>query len=115
MRSGRFRHRFKLMKPKLGSDGEAERNEYGEETGDLTLVSYPWCSIIDSRNNENVSTAVVGQESIKFEIRYSKIFENPDTNMVIVFEDNKYDITSVVDPHRRREMMHITAVKRRQQ
>ncbi len=113
IRSGRMRHRFKLLSPKLDDDGNLIRNDYGTPTGETDIVARPWCNIIDNKSSESVGTAINGQETIIFEIRYSKQFINPETNMFIEFENETYDITSSFDPHKRRERLHVTAIKRR--
>jgi head-tail adaptor len=113
IRSGRYRHRFILLKPKLGEDGEPARNSYGELTGETTIVQRPWCAIIKVDSSENSASAIQGQETIGFEIRYSKIFEEPDTDMYIEFQKEMYDIVSAVDPLKFRERILITAIKRR--
>ena len=113
VRSGRYRHRFNLLKPKLGDDGEPARNDYGELTGETTIVQRPWCAIVKVESTETSSKAVQGQETTGFEIRYSKVFEDPDTDMYIEFEKEIYDIISAVDPLKLREKILITAIKRR--
>ena len=69
IRSGRYRHRFELLKPKLGIDKEPERNDFGQLTGETVIVARPWCDIMDVKSTEHVSTAINGQEIINFEIR----------------------------------------------
>lgn len=113
VRSGRYRHRFELLRNKVGDDGEPDRNEYGEFTGEYEIIQRPWCDVLLTADSENASTAVNSQEQITFEIRYSKMFTNPTNNMFIRFEGNIYDITSVDDPQRRREKLNIFAIKRR--
>ena len=114
IRSGRYRHRFNLLKPKLGEDCEPERNQYGELTGETVSVQRPWCAIVKVESSESVSGSINGQETIGFEIRYSKMFENPETDMYIEFEGSTYDIISAVDPLKYREKITITAIKRRE-
>ena len=113
IRSGRYRHRFSLLKPLLGDDGEPARNDFGELTGGTVVVQRPWCAIVKVESSENNATAVNGQEQIGFEIRYSKMFEDPDTDMYIEFQSGIYDIISAVDPLKLREKHTITAVRRR--
>lgn len=113
VRSGRYRHRFTLRKPKTDSSGEPLRNSYGELTGETTIVQKPWCAIVEVESSENVGTAINGQESIGFEIRYSKLFDDPDTSMYIEFDGSEYDIVSAADPLKYREKINIVAIKRR--
>ena len=113
IRSGRYRHRFTLLTPTLDIEGMPTRNDYGELTGDNTVLQRPWCAILDVESSESVDTAINGQETIVFEIRYSKMLINPATNMYIEFDGELYDIISAVDPLRYREKITITAVKRR--
>ena len=113
IRSGRYRHRFILLKPKLGEDGEPARNGYGELTGETIVIQRPWCAIVKVESSESSGNSVNGQEVIGFEVRYSKIYEGPDTNMFIEFEGAIYDIVSAVDPLKYREKITITAIRRR--
>lgn len=113
IRSGRMRHRFKLLRPELDSSGEPTRDEYGALSGNTEVIQRPWCNVMDVKSDESVASAVNGQELIKFEVRYSNAFLNPDTDMFIEFENAMYDITSVVDPYKRRDRLHILATKRR--
>ena len=113
IRSGRYRHRFALLKPKLDVDGEPARNGFGELTGETTVVQRPWCAIIKVESTESSGNAINGQETIGFEVRYSKIYEDPNTNMFIEFDKSIYDIISAVDPLKYRERITITAIRRR--
>ena len=112
-RSGKYRHRFELLRPKLGSDGEPERNSHGEETGELETVQSPWCDIITSNNSEHTSTAVNGQTQIGLETRFSRMYENAANNMFIRFRGDIYDITSADDPSFTGKIINILAIKRR--
>jgi|TARA_R110000851_G_scaffold75878_3_gene167095 head-tail adaptor len=111
--AGKFRHRFDLMSPVLGSDGQPARNEFGEETGELKIVQKPWCDIVTIVNSENASTAINGQEQIEFIVRYSKMYQNAANYMIIKYDGCLYDITSAVDVLKRREKLNIFAIKRR--
>ncbi len=113
IRSGRYRHRFTLLKPKLGVNGEPERNELGERTGEMTVVQRPWCAIIKVESSETVGKQNQGQKTIGFEIRYSKVFEDPDTAMIIEYNNETYDIISADDPLEYHQKIIITAVRRR--
>lgn len=111
--SGKFRHRFDLMSPVLGNDGQPARNEFGELTGELKILQKPWCEIVTIVNSENTSTAINGQEQLEFIVRYSKMYENAANNMTIKYDGSIYDITSAVDVLKRRERINIFAIKRR--
>ncbi len=113
VRSGKYRHRFELLKPKVGDDGEPVRNSNGEETGELEVVQRPWCNINITNNAEHASTAIADQLQIGLEVRYSRMYENAANNMTIRFRGNLYDITSADDPSFRGEKIDILAIKRR--
>lgn len=113
VRSGRFRHRFELLKHATDENGDPLRNDYGELTDEYEVVSRPWCNVVLVNSSENASTMITGQEQINFEVRYSKMLENPTNDMVIRFEGELYDITSSVDVYKRREKLTIFAIKRR--
>jgi hypothetical protein len=56
--SGKFRHRFDLMSPVLGSDGYPARNDFGEETGELKILQRPIVKVtqlpLTDKNNLNL-------------------------------------------------------------
>jgi SPP1 family predicted phage head-tail adaptor len=111
--AGKFRHRFDLMAPVMGSDGHPARNDFGEETGELKILQRPWCEIVTIVNSESNSTAINGQEQLEFIVRYSKMYENAANYMTIKYDGSLYDITSAVDVLKRRERINIFAIKRR--
>ena len=113
VRSGNYRHRFDLLKPKTGDDGLPLRDEFGSPTGETEIVQRPWCRILANDSDENVSTAINTQETIRFELRYSKMFENAETKMSLKFDNDIYDITSAVNKLKLNEKTIITAIKRR--
>lgn len=114
VRSGRYRNRILLKKPKLGENNKPLRNRFGELTGEMQVVQRPWCAILEVKSDEvNASNSITGQDMIMFELRYTKELENPDSTMIIEYRNIVYDIIGVVDLHLRREKMHVTAKRRR--
>ncbi len=94
-------------------DGLPVRDGLGQPTGESEVVQRPWCRILETGTTEAVGNAIIGQKTIKFEIRYSKQMENPDTNMYIEFKGETFDIISSNDIDERNEKMEIVAIKRR--
>jgi SPP1 family predicted phage head-tail adaptor len=105
--SGRMNRRFVLMKP------TTVLNDNGHSiSGDDKVVARPWCEVLSNSSTENNGNAVNSQETIIFRIRYSKMLDNPDPSMYILYKDNKYDITSAIDDRDTREIMKVSATRR---
>lgn len=113
VRSGRMRHRFELLQFKLDVDGKPIRDEYGNPVEEFDVLMFPWANVKDVKSAEFTGySADSGQEQLQFEVRYSNQYL-AKTDMFIRFEGVIYDIISVVDPHKRRERLLITAKQRR--
>lgn len=113
VRSGRMRHRFELLRLKLDVDGKPFRDEYGNPVEDYEVIAIPWANVKDVKSAEFTGySADSGQEQLQFEVRYSNQYLTK-IDMFIKFEGETYDIVSVVDPHKRRERLMITAKLRR--
>jgi len=113
VRSGSYRHRIELLKPKLGDDCLPLRDAFGSPTHETKVVQRPWCRILANDSDESVSTAINTQEVIRFELRYSKMYENAETKMSLKFQGDTFDITSAVNKLKLNEKTIITAIKRR--
>lgn len=112
VRSGRMRHRIKIIKDAVDENGDLLRDEFGGLTGEKTVVAFPWCKVRHISDAEDEGTKTTGQYIIEFEIRYSKSLENPDSDMYILFKDVEYDIISAINLYELNEKLVMMAKTR---
>lgn len=113
LRTGRMRFRGELRRLKRDSNGEIIRDELGAQTTETEIVAKPWFNILSNNQLDNTSTAIVSQEDITIELRYSPSLIDGLTSMFLVFDGNEYDITSADDKQRRREKITVAATRRK--
>jgi len=106
MRAGKLRHRIRLLR--LTGD----RDEFGGITDKKTVVSQPWCEILEVQDSEQSSKHDSNTETLKFCIRYAKSLENPDNTMYIEYNGVEYEIISVENYLKLNKKLHIVASRR---
>lgn len=112
--AGYMRKRFWLMGVPKNGDGNPVCDAVGQLTNERTQLAHPWCSVKVISSADNVSGAsITNQLTLEFTVRYTKSLSNPTPDMEIIYEQDSYDIISVINPTMKNEKLLITAVKRR--
>lgn len=111
--AGYMRKRIKLMGLPRNFVGSIHRDSVGQIIGERQVLARPWCSVKVVSSSENVSSSATRAHlTLEFTVRYSKQLSNPTPDLEIIYEQDTYDIVSVINPSMKNEKLIVTAVKR---